>query len=424
MQTTIATKQGKVEGFLSGGAVVFRGIPYAAPPVGELRFRRPQEHEPWDGVLDCKKFGCSCPQADLSGLDLYGKEFYDQPMPAHSEDCLYLNVWTPESAGPGDKLPVMFWIHGGAFMHGSGSEKEFDGEDMAQRGVILVTINYRVNAFGFFAHPELEKENEEHVSGNYGILDQIAALKWVRENIAAFGGDPENITIFGQSAGCMSVQTIISSNLSKGMFKRAILQSGGGLHGLHETPSRGQAQESGKKLMEHLGVSTIAELRKVPAEKLRDAAYAVSGQNLSWTPHVDGWLLEGTTDDLALEGKIHDIEYMIGSLADDIGGDDLLQRAGAEFCENQLKLGRAPAYMYYFTRKLPGDNAGAFHSAELWYVFNTLSHCWRPWEDRDRQLADRVAGYWTNFAKTGDPNAPGLPRWEPYTGEGCKCILD
>lgn len=127
MQTTIATKQGKVEGFLSGGAVVFRGIPYAAPPVGELRFRRPQEHEPWDGVLDCKKFGCSCPQADLSGLDLYGKEFYDQPMPAHSEDCLYLNVWTPESAGPGDKLPVMFWIHGGAFMHGSGSEKEFDG---------------------------------------------------------------------------------------------------------------------------------------------------------------------------------------------------------------------------------------------------------------------------------------------------------
>ena len=268
MQTTIATKQGKVEGFLSGGAVVFRGIPYAAPPVGELRFRRPQEHEPWDGVLGCKEFGCSCPQADLSGLDLYGKEFYDVPMPAHSEDCLYLNVWTPESAGPGDKLPVMFWIHGGAFMHGTGSEKEFDGEDMARRGVILVTINYRVNAFGFFAHPELEKENEEQVSGNYGILDQIAALKWVRENIAAFGGDPENITIFGQSAGCMSVQTIISSNLSKGMFKRAILQSGGGLHALHETPSREQAQESGKKLMEHLGVSTIAELRKVPAGRL------------------------------------------------------------------------------------------------------------------------------------------------------------
>lgn len=424
METAVSTKQGKVEGFLSGGAVVFKGIPYAAPPVGELRFRRPQEHEPWEGVLSCKEFGCSCPQADLSGMDLYGREFYDQPMPALSEDCLYLNVWTPESAAPDAKLPVMFWIHGGAFMHGTGSEKEFDGEDMARRGVLLVTINYRVNAFGFFAHPGLEKENEEQVSGNYGILDQIAALKWVRENIAGFGGDPENITIFGQSAGCMSVQAIISSKLAEGMCRCAILQSGGGLHSLHETPSREQAHESGKRLMEHLGVSTIAELREVPAEKLRDAAYAVSGQSLSWTPHVDGWLLEGTTDSAALEGKIHDIQYMIGSLADDIGGDDLLQRAGAEFCQNQLRLGRAPVYMYYFTRRLPGDSAGAFHSAELWYVFNTLSRCWRPWEDRDRELADRVAGYWTNFAKNGDPNAPALPRWEPYTAEGQKCILE
>lgn len=424
MQTIAATKQGLVEGYTSGGAVVFKGIPYAAPPVGELRFRRPMEHGPWEGTLSCKEYGCSCPQADLSAMDLYGREFYDGPMPAHSEDCLYLNVWTPETAEPGLGLPVMFWIHGGAFMHGTGSEKEFDGEDMARRGVVLVTINYRVNAFGFFAHPELEEENDEHVSGNYGILDQIAALKWVRENIEGFGGDPENITVFGQSAGCMSVQTIISSGLSRGMLKRAILQSGGGLKSFHTTPSREQAHESGKRLMEHLGVSTVEELRKVPAKKLKDAAYAVSGQNLSWAPHVDGWLLEGTTDDLALSGRIHDIQYMIGSLADDIGGSDMLQEAGARFCENQLGLDRAPSYLYYFTRRLPGDNAGAFHSAELWYVFGTLSRCWRPWEDRDRELSDRMAEYWTNFAKTGDPNGPGLPRWEPYTGAGQKIIFE
>lgn len=424
MQTIVSTKQGAVEGYVSNGTVIFKGIPYAAPPVGELRFRRPQEHEPWEGVLGCKEFGSSCPQADLGSMDFYGREFYDQPMPALSEDCLYLNVWTPESAGPDSKLPVMFWIHGGAFMHGTGSEKEFDGEDMARRGVILVTINYRVNVFGFFAHPELEAENGEHVSGNYGILDQTAALKWVRENIGSFGGDPENITVFGQSAGCMSVQTIISSRLSEGMLRRAILQSGGGLHALHETPGREQAHSTAKKLMDCLGVSTISELRQVPAEKLRDAAYAVSGGGLSWTPHVDGWLLEDTTDRLALSGKIHDIQYMIGSLSEDIGGSGLLQKAGAEFCQNQLALGRAPGYLYYFTRRLPGDDAGAFHSAELWYVFGTLSRCWRPWEDRDYELSGRMAGYWTNFAKTGDPNGPGLPRWEPYTAEGQKIVFE
>lgn len=418
MQTVVNTKQGQVEGYLSGGTVIFKGIPYAAPPVGDLRFRRPQEHESWEGIRPCKEFGNSCPQADLTAPGFYAKEFYDEPLPALNEDCLYLNIWTPESAGPDSKLPVMFWIHGGAFMHGTGSEKEFDGEGMARRGVILVTINYRVNAFGFFAHPELEQENDERVSGNYGILDQIAALKWVRENIAGFGGDPDNITVFGQSAGCMSVQTIISSPLAAGMLKRAILQSGGGLHGLHETPGKEQAWEAGRKLMEHLGVGSVAELRQVSAEKLRDGAYAVSGQSLAWTPHVDGWLLADTTDNLAVKGEIHDVPYMIGSMGDDIGGKELLQKAGAAWCENQLELGRTPAYLYFFDRKLPGDDAGAFHSGELWYVFETLDRCWRPWEDWDRELAGQMAGYWTNFAKTGDPNGEGLPRWEPYTSEG------
>ena len=261
MQSIVQTAQGPVQGALSQDArtVIFKGIPYAQPPVGERRFRRPQAHAPWTEPLDCREFGASCPQTDLSVMGFYSKEFYDVPLPPLNEDCLYLNIWTPESAGEDSRLPVLFWIHGGAFMHGSGSEKEFDGEGFAKKGVILVTINYRVNVFGFFAHPDLEKENPEGVSGNYGILDQLFALGWVRENIAHFGGDPEKITIFGQSAGCMSVQTIISSPLSKGMLRGAILQSGGGLRALHETPAKEQAWAQGQKLMEHLKVNAIEE---------------------------------------------------------------------------------------------------------------------------------------------------------------------
>lgn len=419
MELTVTTKQGAVKGFCSEDkqTVIFRGVPYAQPPVGELRFRRPQEHEPWEGVRDCTRFSAVCPQADLRGMALYGKEFYDGEEVVMNEDCLYLNIWTPAGSTEKSSLPVLFWIHGGAFMHGHGSEKEFDGEGFAKKGVILVTINYRVNAFGFFAHPDLEAENAEGVSGNYGILDQIFALRWVRENIAAFGGDPEKVTIFGQSAGCMSVQTIISSPLSAGMMRGAVLQSGGGIRALHETPKKEQLWETSKKLMEHLNVSSVEELRRVPAEKVRDAAYATGGPGLGWTPHVDGFLLSASTDELAQAGKIHDIKYMIGSTSGDIGGSKLLQEAGARFCENQLKLGRAPAYLYFFDRALPGDDSGAFHSSELWYVFETLPRCWRPWEEHDYELSRIMSTYWANFAKTGDPNGELLPRWEPYTTE-------
>ena len=293
METIITTQQGAVQGALSQDqqTVIFRGVPYAQPPVGALRFRRPQEHAPWEGVRDCTAFGPRCPQADLASMDFYGKEFYRGLPDNESEDCLYLNIWTPASATAQSRLPVLFWIHGGAFLHGCGSEKEFDGEGFAKKGVILVTINYRVNAFGFFAHPALEEETEEGVSGNYGIFDQIFALDWVQQNIAAFGGDPDAITLAGQSAGCMSVQTILSSPLARGMARGAILQSGGGIQALHTTPGKQALWEVSQRLMDHLGVSTLEELRQVPAGKLRDAAYAVQGQGLSWCPHVDGWLL-------------------------------------------------------------------------------------------------------------------------------------
>lgn len=419
MEAAVKTKQGMIAGVESedGLTMIFRGVPYAQPPTGELRFKRPQEHEPWEGVRCCDTFGAACPQADLRGMPLYGKEFYDGTTTVFSEDCLYLNIWTPADCTSESKLPVLFWIHGGAFMHGNGHEKEFDGESFAKKGVILVTINYRVNAFGFFVHPELEKENDEGVSGNYGILDQIFALDWVRQNIGAFGGDPDKITIFGQSAGCMSVQAVISSALSKGMMRGAIMQSGGGIGALGETAAKERALETSAKLMEQLNVKTVSELRKVPAEQLRDAAYAVKGEDLGWAPHIDGWLLTDTVNTLAESGKIHDIAYMIGSTENDISGRELLVESGTRWCENLQKLGRKPAYMYFFDRKLPGDDAGAFHSSELWYVFGTLDRCWRPWEERDRKLAEVMSGYWANFAKTGDPNGDGLPEWKPYTSE-------
>jgi len=415
MDTVIKTKQGAVEGVRSedGRTVIFKGIPYAEAPVGPLRFRRPQEKKPWDGVLPCREFGARCPQADLASMDFYGKEFYDEMVPPCSEDCLTLNIWAPAQGGDG--LPVLFWIHGGAFMHGCSSEKEFDGEGFAKKGVLMVSVNYRVNAFGFFTHPGLEKENPEGVSGNYGILDQIFALQWVRQNISAFGGDPERITVCGQSAGCMSVQTIISSPLAKGMAAGAILQSGTGLPPRRSVPTREQMAETSRRLMEHLHAASIEELREVPADTLMQAAYAVQTDGLlCWRPHIDGWLLTGQPEDLAESGSIHDIPTMIGCTGDDIGGG-ALRDGTAAWCGNLLRLGRKPAYLYFFDRKLPGDDAGSFHSSELWYVFGTLPRCWRPWEEHDYKLSESMSAYWANFVKSGDPNAPGLPRWEPYT---------
>lgn len=424
MNTIVKTKQGKVQGLYSedGKTVIFKGVPYAQPPVGELRFRRPQEHEPWDGVRDCTRFGAACPQADLRGMDLYGKEFYDGTEYNCNEDCLFLNIWTPSDCDENSSLPVMLWIHGGAFMHGHGGEKEFDGEGFAQKGVILVTINYRVNVFGFFAHPDLDSENEQKISGNYGIYDQLFALKWVNENISAFGGNPDKVTVFGQSAGCMSVQTIISSPLAKGLVHGAILQSGGGLGAFGTSVTKETVVDISKRLMAHLGVDTIDELRKLPAEDLKNAAYAVNTVGLGWVPHIDGVLLSDTTDSLAKNGEILDIPYMLGCTKDDIGGGILVQ-AGESFCENQLALGRKPAYFYHFAHALPGDDHGAFHSCELWYVFGTMHRCWRPWQQHDFELAEQISSYWANFAKRGSPNGDNLPEWKPFTEDNPNMLV-
>ena len=421
METIVRVREGQLEGCRSADqkSIIFKGVPYAEPPVGALRWKRPQPKTPWTGVRPAVEFSAKAHQADLTREGFYAKEFYTDEKIERSEDCLYLNIWTPADAQPGDKLPVFFWVHGGAFLHGCGAEKEFDGEQFARNGVILVTINYRVGALGFFAHPDLAAENPEGLSGNYGIYDQIAALTWCRQNIASFGGDPDNITAAGQSAGCMSVQILISSPLTKGMIRRAILQSGGGLNGLNRDFSQAAREAVSKKLMEALGASTIEEMRAIPGEKIAEAQYTIRAEDgLCWTPVVDGVLLTAPVDDVARAGGAHAIDYMIGSTGDDIGADmRRLEYSAVYWAKNQLALGRRPAYLYFFDRKLPGDDAGAFHSAELWYEFHTLDRAWRPWEPCDRALEKAVSTYWANFARCGDPNGAGLPHWRPYTAD-------
>ena len=421
METIVRVCEGQLEGCRSADqkSIIFKGVPYAEPPVGALRWKRPQPKTPWTGVRPAVEFSAKAHQADLTREGFYAKEFYTDEKIERSEDCLYLNIWAPADAQPGDKLPVFFWVHGGAFLHGCGAEKEFDGEQFARNGVILVTINYRVGALGFFAHPDLAAENPEGLSGNYGIYDQIAALTWCRQNIASFGGDPDNITAAGQSAGCMSVQILISSPLTEGMIRRAILQSGGGLNGLNRDFSQESREAVSKKLMEALGASTIEEMRAIPGEKIAEVQCTIRAEDgLCWTPVVDGVLLTAPVDDVARAGGAHDIDYMIGSTGDDIGADTRrLEYSAVYWAKNQLALGRRPAYLYFFDRKLPGDDAGAFHSAELWYEFHTLDRAWRPWEPCDRALEKAVSTYWANFARCGDPNGAGLPHWRPYTAD-------
>ena len=420
-QMIVKVREGQLEGCLSADqkSVIFKGVPYAEPPVGALRWKRPQPKTPWEGVRPAKEFSAKAPQADLTREGFYAKEFYTDETIERNEDCLYLNIWKPAEE-PAEKLPVFFWIHGGAFLHGCGAEKEFDGEQFVKNGVIFVSINYRVGALGFMVHPDLAAENPEGLTGNYGIFDQIAALEWVYENIAAFGGDPENITVAGQSAGCMSVQVLISSPLTKGKIRRAILQSGGGLNGLTRGNTSVESRyEMTDLFMEALGAKSIEEMRAVPADKIAEVQYTINtGAGLGWVPVTDGYLLPASTDEQALAGEIHDIDYMIGSTGDDIGSDArMLEKSAVHWAKNQEKLGRKPAYIYFFNRKLPGDDAGAFHSAELWYEFHTLNRAWRPWEECDWTLEAAVSGYWANFAKNGDPNGEGLPVWHPYTEE-------
>jgi para-nitrobenzyl esterase len=447
----IKIQSGRVSGKITddGAVSIFMGVPYAAAPVGDLRWKAPQPVPAWEGVKNCTENPPSAMQNKPQPFFCWSQEFLIPAEPI-SEDCLYLNVWTPAKKAD-EKLPVIVWIHGGGFSGGSGTVPLYDGEAMARKDVVFITINYRLGIFGFLAHPELSAEAENGVSGNYGILDQIFALQWVKENISAFGGNPDCVSIAGQSAGAMSVNALVASPRAKGLFHRAIAQSGGMLGGmLGMLQSLEQAEKAGKLLTEKLKTD-IADLRKVAADSLLKIparfSLCVDNQlipNISETfkngqqndvPLISGWNLDdGVSFGFAKkEQYIKQIKAHYGERA-----DEFLQNFPAETEEQamasqklfsqltfgwnnyrwavlQSEKGKHPAYLYYFKRIPPGEpNYGAFHSAEFAYALHTLKYWNKPFTQTDYDLEETMSTFWVNFAKTGNPNDANLPEWNPF----------
>jgi len=419
---------------------VYRGIPYAAPPLGELRWKAPQPVVAWKGVKVCDTFGHPSYQA-VHYPGGYTTEWgYGKEAP-YSEDCLYLNVWTKAPGKTGKKLPVAMWIHGGGYREGWGTEPEFDGQEWGNKDVVLVSINYRLGVFGFLCHPELSKENPHSVSGNYGILDQIEALKWIKKNIEQFGGDPNNVTIFGQSAGAGSVRTLCESPLARGLFHKAVIMSGNGISmpgasrpaGPFAPMTLQQAEEATKKMFDWAGLTDIKKMRQASTETV----YAISNLYASATgeraylplmPIVEGYVCTNSFDDACRQGTLADIPYMIGYTLNDMGD---MSEGIAEFCRVRESKG-GKAWAYEFARPLPDDGShpevtqrlkGAFHSSDLWFVFKSLKHCWRPWTKGDWDLSEKMLNAWANFAKYSNPNGQKDGVWKPCTKKNPQFML-
>ena len=405
------------------GIVAYKGIPFAAPPVGDLRWKEPQPVIAWEGVKKADAYGDAASQLTWDPESFYGKEWQASGSVPFSEDCLYLNVWTPAAGKLDEKLPVAMWIHGGGYREGFAFEPEMDGgEDWASRGVILVTVTYRLGVMGFFSHPLLSQESPNGVSGNYGLMDQAAALKWINKNIAQFGGDPNNITIFGQSAGAGSVQSLCASPKSKNLISKAISMSGGGLGSRPGTPLD-TAQVNNKKLMDFFEKTTLEDMRKLSFDELLEMSqkYAdTTKTRVGWSPVIDGYFLNDTFSNEALAKNIPDIPYMIGFTANDLSD---MTKPVNDFAALRAEQSSEPTYAYLFQRQLPGDESGAFHSADLWYVFHSLKHSWRPFTAGDEALSKQILDYWTNFAKFGDPNGKEGGVWKPYTKENPEFML-
>jgi para-nitrobenzyl esterase len=389
-----------------------------------LRWKSPQPVIPWKGVKVADTYGPAAMQSPRQPGSFYYKEFTTEDGHKNSEDCLYLNIYTTSPGKTKTGLPVAMNIYGGAFASGYSYEKQFlGGEEWAKHGVILVTIGYRLNIFGFLAHPDLSSENPKGVSGNYGILDQIAALKWIKNNIRQFGGDPNNITILGQSAGAMSVQSIVSSPLSKDLMQKAIMQSGGGVS---DKPLLGgtqlkDAEKAGKTIMDLGGLKNLEAMRAAPADSILALASLARKKRIGGMmgPVLDGYVLSSNFSEATRNNQIADIPYIIGYNKDDMAG---MTTGLGQFCKLRDEKG-GKAYAYEFIRELPGDTAKAFHSAELWYVFHTLGNCWRPFTEGDNVLSNYMVDTWTNFVKFGDPNGKDKEIWEPYTNENQQFMI-
>ena len=432
------TKYGVVKGVPGNDphTTVFRGIPYAKPPIGELRFAPPCEPEPWNEPLLCDHFRDACIQFERRTSN--GPKFFKTSSPrecarqvSQSEDCLYLDVYTPANSTE-EKLPVMFWIYGGCFNSGYTFHPAYDGEAINRHGCILVTVSYRCNLMGFLALKDV-------ASGNMGMLDQVMALKWVQENIGAFGGDKDNVTIFGQSAGGMSTKFHLVSPLSRGLFHKAIIHSGGGLNGADPTRPVEELAEISQKCLDILGW-TKEDLMTRPAKEISVAMGDTAEELLQekkelyvFQPCVDGYFLPEIPEKSLKEGKMADAEVINFSVTGDswmfsrkVRGE-LQDRPEAlrafayspsqSMARNQNRIGGKPIRTCFFERLVPGDERGTPHGSELQYMFGTLSRFPRPWTPYDMELSYAMTKYWTNFAKTGDPNGEGLPQWPLYTEE-------
>ena len=459
----VKTRSGMVEGKDDGTVRAFLGIPYAAPPVGELRWKAPVPAPKWSGMRKATDFGQHCMQGNV-----FGDMVFRDAGP--SEDCLTLNVWAPHQPGS-RKLPVMVWIYGGGFVAGTTSEGRQDGSHLAQQGVVVVSMNYRLGVFGFFVHPELAQESGHNSAGNYGLMDQLAALRWVHDNIAAFGGDPGNVTIFGESAGSFSVSAQMASPLSKGLFQKAIGESGAAFHsgGLSFESRASREDKDVKTMKEKLGVSTLAQLRALPAEKILEAFVPPRSRGFDFGPDVDGYFLPEPVPVIFSQGKQSDVPLLAGwnhdegsfeisgqtptaeglkanaekdfgdkaaeflklyptdtqeqtlRSAKDFAGDGFIAFSTWDWLEAQSKTGKKPIYRYRFdlapqSTDPKAANLGAYHSAEIEYVFGQLdSKKDISWRAEDRKLSEEMQKYWSNFARSGDPNGPGLPKWPVYS---------
>ena len=450
----------------AGGVRVYKGIPYAAPPLGPLRWRPPEPVAPWTGVRPTRAFGAHSVQGVVwDDIELGGA--------ATAEDCLYLNIWTPAAPGTSASLPTMVWIHGGGFVAGSGAEPRYDGARLAARGIVVVTVNHRLNALGFLAHSELTAESDHHASGNYGLHDLVAALKWVQRNIAAFGGDPNKVTVAGESAGSQAASALMASPLAKGLFARVIGESGS----MFASPSRApaslkEAEAAGLDFMRKVGAHSLAELRAAPADAILAAA-----PGLGFRPIIDGWFLPRSPAEIFAADEHSDVPLMAGWNKDEgfnftllqgddakrpyadlaraifgeraeallqhypdgspetdadsaraLGGDLVIIHPTWAWIEAQKQSGRADIFRFRFDRapltpegwfgERDSRDAGAFHAGELLYVFDNL-HA-HPWliEEADRALAKLASSYWINFVANGDPNGPDLPHWPSHRSAG------